>query len=69
MLNYLGKYKKEDFFVLLNAGPKSVLESNLPEGEWDVVVDENSAGVTPLRTVSESVSVSNGFVPIIIASS
>jgi len=63
-LSYLVKYKKEEFFVLLNADPKSVLESDLPEGEWEVVVDENSAGVTPLRTISESVSVppSSGIV-------
>ncbi len=44
-LGYLLKYKNEEFVVLFNSDPKSVIEINLPDGEWEVLVDENVAGI------------------------
>ena len=50
--------------MFLNADPKSDIEINLPDGEWDVLVDQNSAGINPLKTISENISVppSSGIV-------
>ena len=56
-LGYFLKYKNNEFIVLLNADPKLSLEINLPEGNWDVLVDENSAGTTPLETVKGQISI------------
>ena len=56
-LGYFLKYKNNEFIVLLNADPKLSLEVNLPEGNWDVLVDENSAGTTPLETVKGQLSI------------
>jgi pullulanase/glycogen debranching enzyme len=63
-LEYKLKYKGEEFVVLLNANPKLNLDVNLPGGEWEVLIDENSAGVTLLRTISDNISVlpSSGIV-------
>jgi hypothetical protein len=63
-LEYKLKYKGEEFVVLLNANTELNLDVNLVKGEWEVLVDETSAGVTPLRTISDNISVlpSSGIV-------
>ena len=58
-MSYSVKYKKDVFFILLNADPKSEFEYDLPEGEWDVVVDENSAGTTSLKTVNGKILINS----------
>jgi pullulanase len=52
-LGYSVKHKDEEFIVLFNADPKSTLEADLPDGEWDVLVDENKAGINSLKTVQK----------------
>ncbi len=56
-LGYSVKYKDEEFVVLLNADTKSTLESKLPEGDWDVFVDENTAGIKTLKTFQKKVTI------------
>jgi pullulanase len=58
-LGYNLKYKGDEFIILLNANPKLNLDVNLPEWEWDILVDENSAGITILKTVKGQLSVNN----------
>ncbi len=48
-LGYLLKYKNEEFVALFNANPKNVLEVELPEGEWNVLADGNTAGTNPIQ--------------------
>ncbi|MGB5288171.1 MAG: hypothetical protein WBN42_06740, partial [Ignavibacteriaceae bacterium] len=61
---YFLKYKDEEFLIIVNADTKGTYVHLGLVGEYDVLVDENSAGVTPLRTVSKSISVppSSGIV-------
>jgi pullulanase/glycogen debranching enzyme len=54
---YSVKHKDEEFVVLLNADTKSVLEAELPEGEWEVLVDEQVAGIKPVKTIQKKVTV------------
>ena len=63
-LGYLVKYKDEEFVVLFNANPKSDIEINLPDGEWDVLVDENVSGIKPIKTLQKKATLngSTGFV-------
>jgi pullulanase/glycogen debranching enzyme len=54
-LGYSVKYKDEEFLALFNANPSAKLETELPEGEWDVIVDEDTAGVSPINTVNQNI--------------
>jgi pullulanase/glycogen debranching enzyme len=56
---YFLKYQGEEFIVLFNAHPKLKSEFNLPEGGWDVLIDENSAGVIPIKTVQQRITINN----------
>lgn len=47
-------YENERFFVLFNADRKINTEFILPEGEWEVLVDENTAGTERLGVVKGS---------------
>jgi pullulanase/glycogen debranching enzyme len=58
-LGYHLKYKDEDFFTLLNANPNEVLNFNLPEGEWNLLVDEKTAGIVPLKTIQGTVTINS----------
>ncbi len=63
-LGYLVKYKDEEFVVLFNANPKSAIEFNLPDGDWDILVDENLSGIKPIKTLQKKATLngSTGFV-------
>ncbi|MFI5236729.1 MAG: alpha-amylase family glycosyl hydrolase, partial [Ignavibacteriales bacterium] len=58
-LGYKVKYKDEEFVVLFNADSKSIIEINLPDGEWDVLVDENTSGIKPLKTLKTKISINS----------
>ncbi len=45
-------YKDQEFLVLMNADPVKPEEFILPEGEWSVIVNKNSAGIDELSVVS-----------------
>jgi hypothetical protein len=64
MCEYFLKYKDEEFFIIINADTIATHVHLGPTVEFDVLVDENSAGVSTLRTVSESISIppSSGMV-------
>jgi len=49
-------YKDENFIVLFNANPDKVEEFTLPEGEWDILVNEDKAGVNSLGTISNIIT-------------
>ncbi|MEO8400040.1 MAG: alpha-amylase family glycosyl hydrolase [Ignavibacteriaceae bacterium] len=63
-LGYNLKYKDENFIVLFNADPKKKEEFILPKGEWEILVNEEKAGVEPLGKISEKIVVNptSGFV-------
>lgn len=54
---YSTDYADEHFLVLFNANTKLQQEFILPEGEWQVFADENQAGVQPMRTVQQKVTI------------
>jgi len=54
-LGYIVKYKDEEFVVLFNADPKSAIEIILPDGEWNVLVDENISGIKSLKSIHQKV--------------
>lgn len=57
-------HEDQNFIVLMNANPKKTEQFNLPEGEWNILVNEKSAGIKPLGKISNKISVnpSSGFV-------
>ena len=58
-LGYSVKYKGEEFLVFFNADTKVSIEADLPEGEWNVLVDESSAGVNSIRIAKQKVKVNS----------
>jgi pullulanase/glycogen debranching enzyme len=44
-LGYHINYKEEEFIILLNADPYKDQAFFLPEGEWDILVNETAAGI------------------------
>ncbi|OGU74567.1 MAG: pullulanase [Ignavibacteria bacterium RBG_16_34_14] len=63
-LGFLIAFGGDEFLVLFNANPKKKEEFHLPEGEWDVLVNEDKAGIVVLDTVTKKVILkpSNGMV-------
>lgn len=59
VLAYSVKYKNEEFVVLFNADTRSSFEFDLPNGEWDVLVDENKAGMNSIETFQHKVALNN----------
>ncbi|MDZ7624987.1 MAG: hypothetical protein U5J96_11185 [Ignavibacteriaceae bacterium] len=58
-LGYSVKYDDEEFVVLFNADPKSSLVVDIPDGEWNVLADENTASVNPLKTLKKKVTLNS----------
>jgi pullulanase/glycogen debranching enzyme len=56
-LGYSVKHKDEEFVVFLNADPKASFVADLPEGDWDVIVDESTAGIKTLKTLQKKVTI------------
>ncbi len=54
-LGYRLDYKDEHFVVLLNANREKPESFILPEGDWEVLVNQNEAGIKPLTEVSTKV--------------
>lgn len=63
-LGYKLEYMHDEFIVLFNADPNKQQEYNLPDGEWEVLVNPDKAGIEPLGVVSAKIEVqpSTGFV-------
>ena len=63
-LGYYLTYMNQKFVVLFNANPEKVEEFNLPNGEWEVFVNADKAGITSLGAVSGKIELepSTGFV-------
>jgi len=55
-LGYSVKHKDEEFVVLFNADPKSSLEVNLPDGEWEVLADDQQAGIQPIKSAHQKIT-------------
>jgi pullulanase/glycogen debranching enzyme len=58
-LGYSIKYKHEEFVVMFNADPKFTFEADLPKGEWTILADENQAGINPIKTVQQKVTLNS----------
>jgi pullulanase/glycogen debranching enzyme len=58
-LGYSVNYKSEEFVVLLNADPKFTFEAVLPKGEWTILADEHQAGINPIKTVHQKVTLNS----------
>ena len=54
-LGYSLNYKNEEFVVVFNANPVSELEVELPDGEWDVLADENTAGIEKPKSIRDKI--------------
>src|SRR5690554_1005652 len=52
-------YEGDEFIVLLNANPLKNEEFHLPEGEWNVLVNKNNAGIKIINTVSEKIIINS----------
>lgn len=63
-LGYNIKYKKDEFVVLLNANMNKEEVFKLPKGNWDVLVNPESAGINAKGKVKGSIVVppSSGYV-------
>ena len=63
-LGYEVKHNNEDFVVLLNAHPVKEVIFELPKGKWDVLVDQDKAGIKSLSKVSGLITIqpSTGYV-------
>ncbi len=48
---YTLEHKDEKFFVMFNANQSLSSTFELPSGEWEVLVDENSSGVEIIKVV------------------
>ncbi len=54
-LGYRLDYEDEHFVVLFNANRDKTESFNLPEGKWDVLVNQVKAGLEPLDEISDKV--------------
>lgn len=57
-VGYAVNYKSENFIVLMNANPKLKEEFILPDGEWDILVNPDKAGIEPLNKIKDKITVS-----------
>ena len=55
-LAYTLSYQGDDFFVAFNAEQEKNVTFALPEGKWDVLVDSEKAGVTPIGTITGEIT-------------
>ncbi len=54
-LSYLLDYGNEHFTVFFNADKEKVESFNLPEGNWEILVNQDKAGVEPLGIISNKI--------------
>jgi pullulanase/glycogen debranching enzyme len=59
VLGYSLIHKNEEFVVLFNADSKTAFEADLPEGEWDVLANENSASTISIETVQQKITINS----------
>ena len=53
-LGYQINYNEQRYIVLLNADQEKSEEFKIPEGEWEIIVDKDNAGITPLNVISNN---------------
>lgn len=54
-MGYLLNYQDNDFIVLFNADPKMKEEFFLPDGEWNALVNSETAGIESLGTLKSKI--------------
>ena len=57
-LGYQVNYENKKFIVLFNANPSKNEEFFLPEGEWNILVNEKAAGIISLGKISDKIILS-----------
>lgn len=57
-------HRRERFLIAMNANPKENMKINLPDGNWEVLVDPFSSGITAKGTVMNDLIIpsTSGFV-------
>jgi pullulanase/glycogen debranching enzyme len=58
-LGYSVTYKHEEFLVYFNSNPSTKLEVELPDGEWDVLADENVAGINSIKSIQNNITLNS----------
>lgn len=63
-IGYAVEYNSESFIVLMNANRTMDEEFILPDGEWEILVNPDKAGIIPLGSIKEKIIVgsSTGYV-------
>lgn len=56
-LGYEVKHNDEDFVVLFNAHPMKEVVCELPKGKWDILVNQEKAGIKPLEKISGKIKI------------
>ncbi len=56
-LGYKVKHKKEEFLVYFNANTKSEIDIKLPKGEWEIIVNGESAGIETIKKVKNGLNI------------
>lgn len=55
-LGYLVKHEDQTFIVLFNVDTNMNEEFILPKGEWEIIVNENEAGIETIDTIEDKVT-------------
>ncbi|MCX6151804.1 MAG: alpha-amylase family glycosyl hydrolase [Ignavibacteriales bacterium] len=65
-LGYSIKYEGTEFLVLLNSENKTEVRFDLPEGEWDILVNPEKAGIVSLGKILKTITLQpkDGYVLI-----
>ncbi len=58
-LGYHLNYKGEHFIVLFNADRNKEENFDLPEGNWEILVNQDKAGIEPLGIISGNIEISS----------
>ncbi len=56
-LGYKVKHKNEEFLVYFNANPKDEVDIKLPKGEWEIIVNEDVAGIETIKKVKNGINI------------
>ena len=57
LLNFELNHKKETYFIVLNTYHKKELSVNLPEGNWEILVNEKIAGIKSLGLIEHELKI------------
>jgi pullulanase/glycogen debranching enzyme len=56
-LGYKVRHKKEEFLVYFNADPKKDIDIKLPKGEWEIIANEEIAGLETIKKIKNGINI------------